>query len=520
MWLVGAVQFLLLSVVSAWGVAFYYEEETEHVEQRVTGLADGLAVALSDAVVAGDTATLQRYSGSIFRQNHLAFIRVRDADGGLILELGGGAAGGRPISTDINTALHAGGVFAVVRSIRSDTTVLGEVELGLDLADVREELVSLAGGALFAVLGVFISVMLLTWFVLKRLMSNLRRLRGAFYQLVQGEASFSTRMELEGEDEFSQIGMFFDLFMGQLQEMVKSIMALAEGLSRAAHRAQEVTVTTSNAVEQQAGAINDFARSIDQMAATAERVSEQINTTTQQIGEVQQNAESGRTVVESAQAGMQSLVEGMGGLETTVTRLASRHADIRQALDMIESIAEQTNLLALNAAIEAARAGEHGRGFAVVADEVRNLSSRTTEATGQIQELLETIRSDSEEAVATMGQSMEHSRQNLARVGEAGETFSAIAATLTETRAHSTASAELADQQQALARTIHTRIAEINDNINQLVAIARQNISDNSDLAQFSVQLAALVERGIGESEAEAPLPAVPGEVAGEVELF
>ena len=210
-------------------------------------------------------------------------------------------------------------------------------------------------------------------------------------------------------------------------------------------------------------------------------------------GEVQEQAQTGRGVVEAAFTDMQSLVAGMDELSLTVTRLAGRHADIRKTLDMIESIAEQTNLLALNAAIEAARAGEHGRGFAVVADEVRNLSRRTTESTSQIQSLLESIHTDSERAVTTVSDNTEKTRHTLDQVQETGETFGRIVDAITGIRNQNSESAQLASQQHLLAREILGSIIEINANIANLVAIARQNISDNSDLAQYSVQLAAVV---------------------------
>ena len=492
--LLGGIQLVVLSVVVLAATRFYYHEESEHTRETFKKLAHSLAVMVSDTLSASDRVTLRRKVTTVFRENDLAYLNVLDSSGHKLVSMGmpGGKVGRRATATDFQHALASGKLYRVVDPIRLNGKVLGSVELGVDLAEVRKELGGLAVYALLAVLSIVAVMTLLMYLILHLITRNMKNLKQAFAGLVQGEASFSIRLNLKGEDEFSQIGVFFDLFMTQIEELAQGVLSLADGLSKAAHRTQEVTITTSDAVERQANAINDFARSVDQMAQSSARVNQQITHTSEQIAGAQDKAQNGYTVVETALQGMQSLVSGMQGLETTVTRLASRHADIRQALEMIENIAAQTNLLALNAAIEAARAGENGRGFAVVADEVRSLSLRTTEATGEIQGLLESICADSEEAVRTMGQSMEHSKENLSRVDESGKTFKTIAATLTQTLEHSQNSAELAAQQQALAQQIHDRISEINENIGQLVAIARQNISDNSDLSQYSVQLASL----------------------------
>ncbi len=493
--LLGGIQAIVLAVVVFAGTRFYYNEESEHTEETLKKLAHSFTVLVGDSILNGDRARLRRDITKVFNENRLAYLDLFDGKGRRVIGLGdaGVRARQQAAETDFNRALVRRRLYKVVDSIRLNGRLLGRIELGVDLSEVREELTGLVKYAVLTVLAVIGVMTLLTYLVLRLSTRNMKNLKQAFAGLVQGEASFSIRVDLKGEDEFAQIGAFFDLFMSQLEEQANGILDLADGLSKAAQHTQEVTTTTSNAVERQAVAINDFARSVDQMAQSSEQVNQQISNTSQQIEQAQDKAQNGYGVVEDALQGMQSLVSGMQGLETTVTRLASRHADIRQALEMIENIAAQTNLLALNAAIEAARAGENGRGFAVVADEVRSLSQRTTEATGEIQELLESICVDSEEAVRTMGESMEHSKKNLSRVDESGKTFKTIAATLTRTLGYSKETAELASQQQQLAQGIHGRISEINDNINQLVAIARQNISDNSDLSQFSVQLASLV---------------------------
>ena len=256
------------------------------------------------------------------------------------------------------------------------------------------------------------------------------------------------------------------------------------------------------------------------MANNSEQVSHTIQRAMDQTIVVQDKARAGVEVMDTAHNGIQELVSGMEGLSQTVTRLANRQSDIRQALSMIVVIAEQTNLLALNAAIEAARAGEHGRGFAVVADEVRKLSQSTTEATSGIQHLLAMIEGDSQEAITTMTQSMERSQSNLEQVTEAGAMFSAIVAALSGIREHNTQCAGLATQQVAAAHDIHEGISQINLNIAELVAIARQNISDNSDLAQYSVQLATVVDAGVDKKAAVQTKVLPLRHDGGNVELF
>ena len=511
---IGGLVTLLMMSLAYTAVKIYSEEEIEHIKKRLDSAANNLAALIGKDIATGNRKILKRFAQITLKTNKLSFVRILDRHGKILAAFGNqkDLTRSNRSNRNINDVMINKDYFHIKTKVTLNGKPIGQIELGHDMTETRTELSALKTTVTLIAIGTTLLMVLILGIILTVLSRPWLRLKKAFMQLVQGEANFSTRLEILGEDEFSQVALFFDLFMGQLETMVQDILRIAQGLEKASQQSQAVTIATSEEVEKQSNAIQDFSQTIEQMAIDSERVRQQIHTTMEAASRVQQDAHAGRGEVDSAMSGMQTLVESMGNLDTTVTRLANHHHDIRKALDMIENIAEQTNLLALNAAIEAARAGEHGRGFAVVADEVRNLSAHTTEATQTIQQLIDAIQADSDQAVSMMRDSSDKTGENLERVRKAGETFGQITEALTGILADSTESAQLATHQRDQAEQVLARITEIKGNIANLVAIAQQNISDNSDLAQYSVQLAAVIGR------ADAISAAAPKE--DEVELF
>jgi len=338
-----------------------------------------------------------------------------------------------------------------------------------------------------------ITLISMTLLMARSISRSLTRITAAMEHVADGTVALSISLPEEGRDETAQIARAFNRFTGKLDQTVQQVLMVATNLSQSSLRAQEITHATSSSIEEQVEAITQLSSTVGQMADSSQQVNEAVYSASETAQDVRREAVEGRAVVSGAVDGMQEMRNEIEQLEQSISALTGHHQNVGQVLDMIVTIAEQTNLLALNAAIEAARAGEQGRGFAVVADEVRALSKRTTDATDEVRKLMDTIRAGNQEAVELMTRSAKASARNLERTQAAGGTFALIATAVEGISDSNVQVAAQAEQQSELAATVRDNIHKIDESVRDLSELARKNISDNGDLSQFSVQLESLV---------------------------
>ncbi len=344
-----------------------------------------------------------------------------------------------------------------------------------------------------AVCSLIFILLLLSGYMIYTMLNKLRIIQEAMCALSGGNVDFQAQIRVDSEDEIATIASAFNKFMNKLNQMISQVVNVSDQLSVSSQHAQTITENTSKSLTTQATSVKNLAESIGNMSLLTFNVKSSIESTTQQLQAVAEKARDGRDVIESSNLKMQNLVKEVNAVNSTVSELNEHNAAIGSVVTMIASIAEQTNLLALNAAIEAARAGEHGRGFAVVADEVRHLSASTTQATQDIQQLIDAVQTSSSNAVVQVDISSKAAARTFEESRAAGEAFDAITSAVEEIRTQSTDVVNLSIQQNKLSDEVYSSIEHINQEVQALSETARRNISENGDLSQFSVILNSLI---------------------------
>ena len=316
-------------------------------------------------------------------------------------------------------------------------------------------------------------------------------------RVAQGVASgdLTGEITVSGKDEPSRLQQALKSMQENLRETIRRISDSSNQLASASEELSSVTEDATRGLHQQSQEIEQAATAVNQMTAAVEEVASNAVATSQASRESDRIAQHGREQVHQTVLSIESLADDVTANATQVEDLAQKVYGISKVLDVIRSIAEQTNLLALNAAIEAARAGEAGRGFAVVADEVRALAHRTQQSTREIEQMIGGIQQGTDQAVSSMQQSNGRARATLDIAKSAGTALEEIASAFTLINERNLVIASASEQQAAVAREVDRNLMNIRDLAMQTSAGANQTSAASHELSRLAVDLNSMVAR-------------------------
>ncbi|WP_438811527.1 methyl-accepting chemotaxis protein [Pseudomonas urmiensis] len=300
-------------------------------------------------------------------------------------------------------------------------------------------------------------------------------------------------IQLRGRDEPALLLGALSRMQDSLRDTLRKISASSDQLASASEELHTVTEDTSRGLHQQSAEIDQAATAVNQMTAAVEEVANNAVSTADASKGADQTTRDGRDQVNQALSSIQLLVDDVSGTSEEIELLANNANEISRVLDVIGSIAGQTNLLALNAAIEAARAGEAGRGFAVVADEVRALAHRTQQSTAEIEQMIAGIQNGTERAVHAMHNSRGRANGTLEVAQSAGQALEVIAEAIASINQRNLVIASASEEQAQVAREVDRNLVNIRDLAMQTSAGANQTSAAAQDLSRLAVDLNGMV---------------------------
>ncbi|AIC21932.1 Methyl-accepting chemotaxis sensor/transducer protein [Pseudomonas chlororaphis subsp. aureofaciens] len=380
--------------------------------------------------------------------------------------------------------------FTPIKGLPSVNWYIG---LSVDKDKAFSMLSEFRASAIIATIIAVAIIIALLGMLIRVLMQPLHVMTRAMQDIADGEGDLTRRLTIQNQDEFGILGTAFNRFVERIHGSIREVSSATEHVNEVALRVVSASNSSMLNSDEQASRTNSVAAAINQLGAAAQEIARNAAQASQQASDARSLAEDGQQVVDRSILAMNQLSDMISASSSNIETLNSKTVNIGQILEVITSISQQTNLLALNAAIEAARAGEAGRGFAVVADEVRNLAHRTQESAQQVQTMIEELQVGARESVSTMSNSQRHSQDSVEIANQAGERLNSVTQRIGEIDGMNQSVATATEEQTSVVESINMDITEINTLNQEGVENLQSTLRACSDLEQQAARLKQLV---------------------------
>ena len=380
--------------------------------------------------------------------------------------------------------------FAHVNGLPSVDWYVG---VAMDKSKAYAALSEFRNSAIVATVIAVVLIIGLLGMLLSVLMRPLNLMGRAMHDIAAGEGDLTKRLVIQSQDEFGYLGNGFNLFVERIHDSMREVASSTTQLNEVALRVVSASNSSMLNSDQQANRTSSVAAAINELGAAAQEIAQNAARATGHSSDARTLASDGQEVVGKNIAAMNRLSSRISGASDEIEALNTKTANIGQILEVITGISQQTNLLALNAAIEAARAGEAGRGFAVVADEVRSLAHRTQESASQVQEMIEQLQSGAREAVAIMTDSQRESIETVGIANQAVASLESVSVRIGEIDGMNQSVATATEEQTSVVEAINVDITQINTLNQEGVENLNATLRACTDLERQSARLTQLV---------------------------
>ncbi len=340
---------------------------------------------------------------------------------------------------------------------------------------------------------ILLPVILLSMLIARSVCIPLKATTAALHDIAQGEGNLTQRLSSNGKDEIAKLSIEFNAFISKIQTTMVRVESASKQLANASSELSDITNEGSNSMAQQHQETEQAATAVTQMSATVQEIARSAEVAAASASDAEQEAQAGMRIMQKSTKAINILASEVNNAENVINQVEQDSENIGSVLDVIRGIAEQTNLLALNAAIEAARAGEQGRGFAVVADEVRTLASRTQESTQEIHTMIERLQSGSHKAVEVMKSSNNTTQSTIKTASEAADSLKKIVQAVNTISDMNAQIANAAEEQSTVAQAIDQSVVRISSLSELTVERSGRVANSTHELSNLGEEMRGLI---------------------------